>query len=100
MLLLGSVEMRVVRRCSRKQPEESAGSAGRITARMSGVGCITSTIAEISGLGVKYWPAPDLVSAAFRSSRPLVGVALTSTSRPIHVSPLISRISRWSFAGS
>ncbi len=33
-------------------------------------GRITSTIAWISGRGVKYWPAPDLVSAAFFSSRP------------------------------
>ncbi len=33
-------------------------------------GCITSTIAWISGRGVKYWPAPDFVSSAFFWSRP------------------------------
>ncbi len=38
--------------------------------RMSGPGCITSTMAEINARGVKYWPAPDLVSAAFFSSSP------------------------------
>ena len=38
--------------------------------RRSGDGCITSTIAAISALGLKYWPAPDLVSAAFFSSKP------------------------------
>ena len=35
-----------------------------------GCGFITSTIASISGRGVKYWPAPLLVSLAFFSSRP------------------------------
>ena len=30
----------------------------------------TSTMAWINGRGVKYWPAPDLVSWAFFSSRP------------------------------
>ena len=35
-----------------------------------GAGCITSTMAWISGRGVKYWPAPDLMSWAFFSSSP------------------------------
>ena len=35
-----------------------------------GRGRITSTIAWISGRGVKYWPAPPLVSWAFFSSSP------------------------------
>ena len=37
---------------------------------LSGSGPITSTMALISGRGVKYCPAPDLVSWAFFSSRP------------------------------
>ena len=31
---------------------------------------VTSTMASIRTRGVKYWPAPDLVSWAFLSSRP------------------------------
>jgi hypothetical protein len=37
---------------------------------MPGSGRITSTIARISGRGVKYWPAPDFTSSAFFSSSP------------------------------
>jgi len=33
-------------------------------------------MARISGRGVKYWPAPDLVSCAFFFEQPLVGIAL------------------------
>lgn len=33
-------------------------------------GRITSTIARISGRGVKYWPAPVLTSSAFFSRSP------------------------------
>ena len=51
--------------------EEAAGAAGRVAdPSCPGSGCITSTIAEISARGVKYWPAPDFMSAAFFSSRP------------------------------
>ena len=51
--------------------EEAAGAARRVAdPSCPGSGCITSTIAEISARGVKYWPAPDLVSAAFFSSSP------------------------------
>jgi hypothetical protein len=35
-----------------------------------GCGCIRRTMQSISGRGVKYWPAPDFLSAAFFSSRP------------------------------
>ncbi len=35
-----------------------------------GSGRITATMAPMSGRGVKYWPAPVLVSWAFFSSRP------------------------------
>ncbi len=41
-----------------------------------GAGRITSTIAAMSGRGVKYWPAPPLASSAFFSQQALVGVAL------------------------
>jgi hypothetical protein len=33
-------------------------------------GSITSTMVSISGLGVKYWPAPLFTSWALRSRRP------------------------------
>ena len=36
----------------------------------SGAGRITSTMAWMSGRGVKYWPAPLLVSSAFFCNRP------------------------------
>lgn len=56
-------------RCSyaakKKPPVPQAGSQIVIP----GVGRMTSTIARISGLGVKYWPAPDFVSSAFFWSR-------------------------------
>ena len=35
-----------------------------------GSGRITSTIALMSGRGVKYWPAPPLMSSAFFCSSP------------------------------
>ena len=35
-----------------------------------GCGAMTSVIAQVMARGVKYWPAPDFVSAAFFSSRP------------------------------
>ena len=44
--------------------------------RVAGRGAHDSTMAWISGRGVKYWPAPLLVSSAFFSEQPLVGVAL------------------------
>ena len=44
--------------------------------RSPGCGAMQSTMAWMSARGVKYWPAPLLVSCAFFSSRPLVGVAL------------------------
>jgi hypothetical protein len=37
---------------------------------------MTSTMAAMSGRGVKYWPAPPLTSAAFFFEEALVGVAL------------------------
>ena len=57
---------------SRKPPVPQAGSQIVIP----GSGRITSTIARISGRGVKYWPAPDFTSSAFLCKQPLVGVAL------------------------
>ena len=69
--LLVGVEMRVVAEdVVVGGEEEPAGAAGRIADRLVGRGSITSTMAEMSARGVKYWPAPDLVSAAFFSSRP------------------------------
>ena len=56
--------------------QEAAGAAGRVADRLAGRGRITSTIALISGRGVKYWPAPLLTSSAFFSQQALVGVAL------------------------
>ena len=50
--------------------EEAAGAAGRVADPHPRLGCITSTIAWISGRGVKYWPAPVLMSSAFFSSSP------------------------------
>ena len=38
---------------------------------VTGSGRTHSTMARISARGVKYWPAPDLVSSAFLSSSPL-----------------------------
>ena len=35
-----------------------------------GCGFIRRTMQSISGRGVKYWPAPDFLSAAFFSSSP------------------------------
>ena len=45
---------------SRKPPVPQAGS----TTVSAGPGWMQSTIAEISARGVKYWPAPDLMSSA------------------------------------
>ena len=50
--------------------QKTAGARGRIADSVPSAGRITSTMAWISGRGVKYWPAPDLVSWAFFSSRP------------------------------
>ena len=50
----------------RKPPVPAAGSH----TRMDAVGRITSTIARMSGRGVKYWPAPVLTSSAFLASSP------------------------------
>jgi hypothetical protein len=54
--------------CAHEQ--EAAGAAGRVADRLAGLGAMQSTIAWISARGVKYWPAPLLVSWAFFSSRP------------------------------
>jgi hypothetical protein len=35
-----------------------------------GRGATHATIASMTGRGVKYWPAPDFVSCALRSSSP------------------------------
>jgi hypothetical protein len=40
-----------------------------------GLGAMQSTMAWISGRGVKYWPAPLLVSCAFFLQQAFVGVA-------------------------
>jgi len=50
----------------RKPPVPAAGSMMAVP----GWGRMTSTMASIRTRGVKYWPAPDLVSCAFFSSRP------------------------------
>ena len=49
---------------------ENAGRAGIPQIVSPGAGRITSTIAWISGRGVKYCPAPPFVSCAFFSSSP------------------------------
>ena len=51
---------------NRKPPVPQAGSQ----MVSPGLGAMQSTMAWISGRGVKYWPAPLLVSCAFFSSRP------------------------------
>ena len=80
------------RRCRRPGRRSSRPAAGRIT----------STIAWISGRGVKYWPAPALVSCGVLLQQPLVGVALhVGVERRSTVSRSIrSTISRRSLAGS
>ena len=50
----------------RKPPVPAAGSWITSPSR----GCITATIASISGRGVKYCPAPDFFSSAFFCSNP------------------------------
>ena len=52
---------------------------------LPGSGRTHSTIAWISARGVKYCPAPDLVSSAFFSSKPFVDVALDVG---VHAHPL------------
>ena len=48
-----------------RDEQEAAGAAGRVDDRVVGVGLrCTSTIAWISARGVKYCPAPDLMSSA------------------------------------
>ena len=50
--------------------QEAAGADCRIADCLPRRGCITSTMALISARGVKYCPAPDLMSWAFFSGRP------------------------------
>ena len=50
---------------------QKAGGAGSRSWMVSpGCGLRQLMMLSISGRGVKYWPAPDLVSLAFFSSRP------------------------------
>ena len=57
--------------------QEAAGAAGRVADRLAGLrAACTSTMAWMSGRGVKYWPAPPLVSCGVLLQQPLVGVAL------------------------
>ena len=50
--------------------QEAGGAGGRVLHVSPACGSIRATMLSISGRGVKYWPAPDLVSVAFFSSRP------------------------------
>ena len=51
--------------------QEAARAAGRVADRLaSACGRTQSTMAWISGRGVKYWPAPPFTSSAFFSSSP------------------------------
>ena len=69
-LLLVAVERIVAGDVVVRGEQEAAGAAGGIADGVAWLGRMTSTIAWISGRGVKYWPAPLLVSSAFFSSRP------------------------------
>jgi len=69
--LLVAVEVGIVLRdVVVRGKEKAAGSAGRVADRFAGAGAMQSTIDWISARGVKYWPAPLLVSCALFSSKP------------------------------
>ena len=65
------------------------------------VGCKQSTIAATRARGVKYWPAPDLMSSAPLASRSSYASPLMSTPDADQFSRSInSTTSRFSLAGS
>jgi hypothetical protein len=70
VLLLITVEFVVLANVVVRDQQESGGTASRVVDGLPGAGRITSTIAWISGRGVKYCPAPPFTSAAFFSNRP------------------------------
>jgi len=57
------------------------------------------TIASIIGLGVKYCPAPLLVSSAIFCNKPSYISPLTSEDKAVHVSPSIILIILDNIAG-
>ena len=71
LLLLRPVELVMLGEVIMRREQEAARAAGRIADRLRpAAGAITSTIAAMSGRGVKYWPAPPFTSSAFFCSKP------------------------------